>query len=383
MRFVLLILALLAACGDDSVGPADADTPGTDAGNVVRRDGGGAGVPDSGSDPMIDAGARPDVMLPPAGCGASRLQEVASALASGSSVELETAGLTTELHFDGYANTVFGYGFEAFWDANTCQVLFIGGGHLSLTKFIVYNAAENEWFQAPDPEYLCAIRGPGDEVRWNCVNHAYGNDAYDPESGTFYYFYDGAVRSIEVTTSIGSAWNRVADWPDGQTSYTSMEYFVEMDRLVIVDSAQLHVVDPSSGERTSIDGPFPMGAYHFYGVYNPIHGVMLFGSGNGSEAFNVLSPDGSVRRVSDAPRSFHPEPDGDTTFKILTFDPVSGDYLAYSRNGDLFRYDVAGDAWSDTGTTLPAGADVASAITSYGVVLFVDVNENRVWLYKH
>jgi hypothetical protein len=125
-----------------------------------------------------------------------------------------------------------------------------------------------------------------------------------------------------------------------------------------------------------------MGAYHFYGVYNPVHGVMLFGSGNGSEAFNVLSPDGSVRRVSDAPRSFHPEAD-DTTFKILTFDPVSGDYLAYAQNGDLFRYDVAGDSWSDSGTTLPVGADVASAITSYGVVLFVDVHDNRVWLYKH
>jgi hypothetical protein len=380
MRYALLSIVFLSACGDDP----PAAPPDASGGDYGTRVGDGGGVPerDAGSDPIEDAGGRPDVMLPAAGCERSRLQDVAEALAPGQVMELETAGLTTELHFDGSANTVFGYGFEAFWDANTCQVLFIGGGHLSLTKFIVYNASENEWFRAPDPDYFCPIRR-GDEVAWNCVSHAYGNDAYDPETGTFFYVYDGAVRAIEVTPSIGSAWRRVGDWPEGQTSYTSMEYFVEMDRLIIVDSALLHVIDPTSGARTTIDGPFPMGAYHFYGVYNPVHGVMLFGSGNGSSAMNVLEADGSVRAASDAPRSFHPEPDGADTFKIMTFDPASGDYLAYARNGDLFRYDVAGDAWSEVAVEMPEGADVAAAITSYGVVLFVDVNSNRVFVYKH
>lgn len=125
-----------------------------------------------------------------------------------------------------------------------------------------------------------------------------------------------------------------------------------------------------------------MGGYHYYGVYNPGHGVMLFGSGNDSVALNKLDARGKVTRVADAPRQFHPQPD-DATFKILTYDPVSGDYLAYAMSGELYSYDVALDRWSQVDTCLPVHASVAAVISSYAVIMLIDQAERHIWLYRH
>lgn len=309
---------------------------------------------------------------------------MAKELAAGSYVELPTRGFTHELDFDGYANTVFGYSYEAFWDPGTCRMLFIGGGHLSLTKFLTYSASDNRWTQAPDPYFLCPIRDK-EGTAWGCVNHAYGFQAIDAERGVFYYmFADGKVYAIKTDPSLSKQWKRVGTIPQGVSyQYSSMEYVRELDRLVLVGSDRLSLLDPSSGEWSFIEGPFPMGGYHYYGVYNPVHGVMLFGSGNDSVALNKLDARGKVTRIADAPRQFHPQPDDSATFKILTYDPVGGDYLAYAMSGALYSYDVALDRWSQVDTRLPAGVRVAAVISSYAVIMLIDRENRHIWLYKH
>lgn len=87
--------------------------------------------------------------------------------------------------------------------------------------------------------------------------------------------------------------------------------------------------------------------------------------------------------MADAPRQFHPQPDDNATFKILTYDTVSGDYLAYAMSGELYSYDVALDRWSQVGTRLPAGVCVAAVISSYAVIMLIDQEDRHIWLYKH
>lgn len=331
------------------------------------------------------ANTRPGIQRPSADCDDSLLARMAKELAPGSYVELPTKGFTHELDFDGYANTVFGYSYEAFWDLGTCRVLFIGGGHLSLTKFLTYSAPDNLWTKAPDPYFLCPI-GNDEDLAWGCVGHAYGFQAMDADRGVFYYvFADGNVYGIETDPGLSKPWKRVGMIPDGVTySFSSMEYSPKLKRLVLVGSDKLSLLDPLSGKWSFIEGPFPMGEYHHYGVYNPVHTVMFFGSGNGSSVLNKLNAQGRVTRVVDAPHQFHPQPDDDATFKILTYDPISGDYLAYAMNGDLFAYDVSLDRWSKVDTRLPAGAFVAAVVYSYGVIMLIDPWEDKhIWLYKH
>lgn len=294
-------------------------------------------------------------------CGGSLLARTAKKLTPGSYVELPIKGFTDELDFDGYANTVFGYTYEAFWDPTTCRVLFIGGGHGSLTKFLTYSASDNLWTQAPDPYFLCPIRD-GEDVAWGRIGHAYGFQGMDADRGVFYYvFADGNVYGIDTDPSLSNQWKRVGIIPQGVTySFSSMEYFPELKRLVLVSSDKLSLLDPVSGECSFIEGPFPMGEYHHYAVYNPVHTVMLFGSGNGSSVLHKLNAQARVTRIVDAPRQFHPQSDDDATFKILTYDPVSGDYLAYASSGELYSHDVALDRWSQVDTRLPASAFVAA-----------------------
>lgn len=331
------------------------------------------------------ANTRPGIQRSSTDCDRSLLARTAKELAPGSYVELPTKGFTHELDFDGYANTVFGYSYEAFWDPGTCRVLFIGGGHLSLTKFLTYSASDNLWTQAPDPSFLCPIKKNDGSVAGGCVNHAYGFQAMDPGRGVFYYmFADGNVYGIKTDPSLRKQWKRVGTIPQGVAyQYSSMEYFRELDRLVLVGSDRLSLLDPSSGTWSFIEGPFPMGGYHYYGVYNPVHGVMLFGSGNDSAVLNKLDVRGKVTRIADAPRQFHPQPDDSATFKILTYDPVSGDYLAYAMSGELYSYDVALDRWSQVGTRLPAGVRVAAVISLYAVIMLIDREDRHIWLYKH
>lgn len=326
---------------------------------------------------------RPGAQLPPAECDNSLLAKTAKELRPGSYVELPTKGFSYELDFDGTANTVFGYSYEAFWDPATCRVLFIGGGHLALTKFLTYSASDNLWTQAPAPHFLCPIR-KGKDVAWSCVGHAYGLQAMDAERGVFYYvFADGNVYGIKTDPSLSNPWKRVGIVPQGVTyNYASIEYFREMDRIVLVDPEKLSLLDPSMGEWTFIEGPFAKGSYRYHGVYNPLHRIMLF-EGRGDLELNKLDAHGKVTRVADLPRPFDPQPE-DGSFKILTYDPRSGDYLAYAMNGELFSYDVAGDRWSKVNRHLPAGAYVAAVIHSYAVVMLIDPWEDKhIWLYKH
>jgi len=348
-----------------------------------ERDGGEDAEP---APPTADAGpldppARVDAALPPAGCDHSALEDRAATLAPGEFAELTTAGLTADLHIQG-ANSIFDYTWEAFWDAGTCQVLFVGSGHLKSQKYVAYNASRNEWLQAPDPPFVCPVFDSAGTLDWGCAGHAYGMQAHDPDEGRYFYVQGGAIWSVQVDATLSNEWVRVADYP-AYTGYASMVYMTPLERLVVVNANALHLVHPHSGAVETVEGPFPMGEYHFYGVYNPVTRDTLFGSGNGSTAMNLMHADGSITRAADAPKQFHPATTDTGTFKILTFDPASGVYLAHAPGGDMASYDSASDRWTPLGNRGPDSADVAAAITSYGVVMFVDRHANRVYLYKH
>ncbi|MGH8615565.1 MAG: hypothetical protein ACREYF_26995 [Gammaproteobacteria bacterium] len=330
------------------------------------------------------ANTRPGIQRPSTSCDGSLLARMARELTPGSYVELPTRGFTDELDFDGHANTVFGYTYEAFWDPGTCRVLFIGGGHLSLTKFLTYSASDNLWTQAPDPSFLCPIKKNDGSVAWGCVNHAYGLQAMDAERGVFYYmFADGNVYGIKTDASLSNPWKRVGTVPEGVNyTYASIEYFREADRIVVIDPDKLSLLDPSSGKWSFIEGPFDRGSYRYHGVYNPLYGIMLF-EGRDDLEMDKLDAQGKVTRVADSPREFNPQPD-DASFKILTYDPTSGNYLAYAMNGELFVYDVTFDRWSQVDMRLPPGVYLAAVIPSYAVIMLIDPWEDKhIWLYKH
>jgi hypothetical protein len=318
-------------------------------------------------------------------CGASELADVAQAMPAGFT-ELVGTGLDDDLLDAGGGHHILQYSDKGVWDPNTCQALFIGGGHLAAVKYIAYSASQNVWYQAPNPSWWCdtfLVSNP-----YECSTHAYGHNALDPATGQLYFrkFNNQDVYTHQVEATLTGVWGNAPALPDGGSCIaTALEFFPERNQLVYVDcSAQgLYTWTPGAGSWETINGPFAMGPYHTYGVYNPVHHVMLFGLGNGSTGLHKLEVGGTVTQVAAPPREFHPSPEDTGTFRIFTVDPVSGDYLAYAPNGDLYAYDVAADSWADTGVTGPPGLQIAIPITSYGVVMFVSQAPAAAFLYKH
>jgi hypothetical protein len=320
-------------------------------------------------------------------CGAAALKNLAETTSSGTFVELGATGYDAALIDAGQGHHVLQYSDKGVWDPNTCQALFLGGGHLSLVKYIGLSASSNLWFQAPNPPWWCdpqTVSNP-----YQCSTHAYQHDALDPATGTFYFrgFNSATVRRHQVDATIDADWDTITDLPSGAASCiaTSLEFFPDRNELVYVNCTDqsLNTWKPGGSSWATVTGPFAMGDYHNYGVYNPVHKVVMFGLGNGSTGFHKYDAAGTVVTAQSPPRTFHPSPGDQETLRILTVDPVSGKYLAVAPNGDMFEYDVPGDQWSPLTTKAPEGLQVAIPVSSYGVVLFLANAPAEVYIYKH
>ena len=388
MKRSLPYLALvLSVCGCSSGNDAPADPAAGGSAGTGAGGSGGTVAGGGGSGGTVAGGGGSGGTFVVSDCGASSLALAASSMSPGSFVELPSSGYDQALIDAGQGHHVLEYSDKGVWDPNTCQALFYGGGHLSLEKFIALSASTDTWFQAPNPPWWCDPQSV--ENPYECATHAYQQDALDPATGTFYFrgFNSAAVHRHQVDSTLDADWDQIPDLPSDAASCiaTSLEYFPDRDELVFVDctTQSLRTWKPGDTSWATLDGPFAMGPYHNYGVYNPVHHVILFGLGNGSTDLHAYDASGNVQTVESPPREFHPSPDDSATLRILTADPASGKYLAVAPNGDMFEYDVPGDSWSPLSTQAPADLQVAIPVSSYGVVLFLSANPAKVYVYKH
>jgi hypothetical protein len=374
---------------DPSVGPSSADDD--DADSMPGDDDDADSMPgdDDGttSDDSADASSDGGTTgwTPPADCGGGALADLTAEIAVGEFVPLATDGLTSDLIDAGGGHHILQYSDKGVWDPNTCQALFTGGGHLSLTKFIGYSASENTWFQAPNPSWWCPI-DPDDP--YACATHAYGQNALNPATGDYWFrrFNDANVHHTSIASPISAQWDAAPELPGGPASCiaTALEYFPDMGGLVYVDCAGQTVLVAYDGAATweTLPGTYPMGGYHNYGVYSQPRGQVLFGAGNGSYELYLLSPDGTADPIAPPPRTFHPSPDDPSTFRILTADPISGRFLAYAPIGDLFEYDAESDEWTQLSDQAPENLQIAIPVSTYGVILFLST-EPQMYVYRH
>ena len=216
-------------------------------------------------------------------CGASLLKDEAAKLSAGSIVELAVSGYDDALIDAGAGHHILQYSDKGVWDPNTCQALFVGGGHLSTVKYIAYSASQNQFFHAANPSWWCDTFAASNP--YSCSTHAYGHNALDPATGRMFFrkFNSATVYAHQVDAAIDQDWTQLPKLPSNAAGCiaTGIEYFPETDQLVYVDceAQSLHTSKGGSGAWQEIQGPFAMGPYHNYAVYNPVHKVVLFGLG--------------------------------------------------------------------------------------------------------
>jgi hypothetical protein len=226
--------------------------------------------------------------------------------------------------------------------------------------------------------------------------HGYDHTAINVEARELYHspFGDSASRYVYKYNIASGTWSRIDSRPsliDGYVACcTGIEYFPEMGGLILSDGSagEIAFFDSVSEEWTDLARGLPMGEYHNFAEYNPVHGVMIAGGGNGSPDFYRVNPDGSVATLGKAPIDLY------VSGTVTTTDPVSGDYLILGSGLTLYAYDVTKDQWRVADANPPlspvyegdAFDIIATPVPNYGVTMFViqaDWYDGEVWLYKH
>jgi chitodextrinase len=170
-------------------------------------------------------------------------------------------------------------------------------------------------------------------------------------------------------------------------------YFPELKGYILANGAGgsgfLYLFNTVTQQWEKLASNLPMGAYHNFAEYNPVHKVVVFGGGQGNRAVYKADASKAVVRMKDAPLGL-----GLQT-ALFTVDPVSGDFLVFDQNRNFYKYNVLADTWTSLGGgslpiwTTAYGNSVngmaAASIPTYGVNLFVSCDQSncRVNVYKH
>jgi hypothetical protein len=217
----------------------------------------------------------------------------------------------------------------------------------------------------------------------------------------FYFRPFGSNRRNVYRYEIAAAkWTELPRLDTGEylACCIGLAWYPELDSLVLANGGggQGHVFlfSEKTQKWTMPARELPMGVYHNFAEYNPVHKVLLLGGGNGSRDLYKLDAEGKVTTLEQAPHGVG------VMQSVVTVDPVGGDYLVFGKEGTFHSYDVTQDRWTkqpvdDVPLFSPARvADnkiwhvTAAPISTHGVVAFIKYHKADpppawVYLYKH
>lgn len=312
----------------------------------------------------------------------TELGKLAAAMKPGTWAELPSAGYTAEL-LKAQNHHILQYTSAATWDPNTRQMLFIGQGHYSALKFISYSAETSVWKLRPTPPWWKGDPATGKGP----IGHAYFNNTINAAGGVLFH-HQSDTRWVHRYDVAKDEWTTLPEIKDSATGHgTGIAYFPERKGLVRVLGGQVHFHDGKSNAWSRLNKDrLPMGPYHNFAQYSPVHKVVMLGGGNGSKDLHELDATGRFTALKPAPV----EVGINTT--AITVDPVSGDLLVLHKGGQFFAFNPTRDHWMEIKTDgMPFAMKgtsfdvVATPVSNDGVVLFFTAQAKglKVCLYKH
>ncbi len=325
-----------------------------------------------------------------AGAQETEMGKLAAGMRPGTWAELKTEGIVEALRADGASGAIFGYSEDGAWDPETRRFLYLGGDHNGTPRLVSYSADDNRWRTLPQPAWI-----------GRSTMHGYDHNAIDPAARVFYHFpFGNKARTVRRFDLAREEWGALPllDPPEYVACAVGVEYFPELGALVVANGGggkgSVHAFDVKSASWKTLAGGLPMGVYHNFAEYNPVHKLVILGGGNGSRDLYRLDRDGTVTTLKPAPVGVG------VMQTLFTVDPTSGDYLVFGKGGTFHVYDALKDEWSAREGDVPIFAPVrtkdnkvwhtnAVPVGPYGVVMFVKYYHRDpdpqawVYLYKH
>jgi hypothetical protein len=305
----------------------------------------------------------------------------------GTWAELKTENVVEAHRARGNCGAIFGYNEGAAWDPRSRQWFYVGGDHNDPARFVTFAADRNAWTVRPQPDWL-----------GKTATHGYDHNAIDPARGLLYYrpFNNRTVYRYDIAAD---KWTNLPklDTPEYLACCVGLAWFPELDGLVWANGGggkgHVFLFREPTQKWGLLAKDLPMGPYHNFAEYSPVHRSVIFGGGNGSRDLYKLTADGTVTAMKKAPIGLG------TMQSIVTLDPVSGDFLVFGKDGSFHAYDVTTDRWKRQEGKVPIFEPTrvrdnkvwhvtAAPVCTYGVTMFVkyfhaDPPRAWVYLYKH
>lgn len=315
---------------------------------------------------------------------ASELSDAADSLQPGEWMVFSTQGYTRSLldACDGI-HSILEWSNKAVWNPLRKEVHYVGQGHYSCAKYIVYKESTNQWQIQPSLP-------PGIKE----IGHAYEHNAIDPRNGELYYRHYYAER-IDKFNPVTNTWSTLP--PLGLSSIQvsgGIAYIPEANGLLFVDGQWgVHFYSSTSNSWTLLANTdieldsskprFEMGPYNNFASYNPVHKLVYFGGGGNSTSFYSMDANLNLRRLTNSPTTI-------AVANAMTLaDPSSGAQLIFADDGSVYEYDRQGNQWFGAGThSIMSHATswrISVPIPDYGVTMFTTWNfdNSTVLLYRH
>ena len=323
------------------------------------------------------------------------LGNLAASMQPGTWAQLTTNNINPTLSDNGVSGIIFGFTEYIKWDPVGHRLYYLGGDHFAsgtpVMRHVQYDENSNSWSILPEQSWFTAF-----------ASHGYDHGAIDPVHRFFYYRPPGNLTMYRWNMDT-KVWTAMPD--NNVIQYDSccvgIDYFPELHGVIWAsdengDNGGLSRLNDDTGQWDRVAKPaaYPMGEYHNFAEYNPVRKVLVFGGGTGGSATRQiykLDATGAVTPLATAPIDLGIQD------SIFTVDPVSGDYLVFTKNNQFYVYNVVTDAWTlkASGSSVPIWTTsysdavhgvVAGPIDTYGVNVFVTCdgsNNCKVNLYKH
>src|SRR6185503_17496659 len=207
----------------------------------------------------------------------TEMGKLAASMAPGTWAELKTRNIVETLGSDGVSGAIFGYSEGGAWDPATRQWLYIGGDHNGIAEFVSYSANTNTWKRYPRPSWIGTTKGLH-------TMHGYDHNTINPETGDFYHrSFAGSVHKYSIAKGTWSTLPPVAT-DDYMACAVGLAYFPELHGLIFANGAGgkggVYLFSDKDQKWSTLGSKLPMGIYHNFAEYNPVHKVVIFGGGN-------------------------------------------------------------------------------------------------------
>ena len=321
---------------------------------------------------------------------ATALGDLAASMKAGEWRQLATTNMPTALAANGSSGGIMGYADGGAWDSKNEKLYFVGSDHCETARFVSYDAKTNAWSRLAQPSWVDPAGYCGG------MTHGYDCNTINVGAGTFYF--RGMGGQVVYTYNIaGGTWSSL---PANNNFYSvafGMSYFPEAHGLFVADMqlGYAFIGNDITNQWKTLSSTLAntAGCYHSISEYNPVHKVVIFGGGNGNRTLYKVDSLQKITRLKDSPVDLSCS----GLASLLTVDPVSGDYLVITSDGQFHAYDVLSDTWRTLpgsnffGSILGGSGNgavwdvVATPISNYGVVMFSKDNmaNSMVYLYKH